>query len=522
LIDTLWTDFESGESFEELIIPLISAPAGGFKDLPPFAIAVFSVDEVHVAARGPVSVSIDTGQEVRVRGEKVTTWREESFAEPKQVRLSVDGASAGMEFPLRSGVVTTSAIVFTVGASGHSPVSVKPPKPRRKTEPKTPRPKRTPAEPVQKAAEPAEVVVPPAPVVERPVEIVPIAAEAKPAEVVELVVVEPVTPPIAEPAVAETIIPAAAEPDSIAEAVIAAEEPAPSDTPVSVETRFFADFNEDGIPDDQQSADQRPDDQQSALQPNPPAAAESAAGPPPAEPDSGFYMTDYAFMWDDPTVMSAAEVAAVRPDAEMVEGVPNFAEAASTDGSDEDWDDHDGMTVMKPVFSGLPPVSARPVAPAPAPSNAPMVHGRLCSRCSFSNSTQKVNCSKCGMPLQGDTKMIPRPSLGTVKLSTGEQFELDQPMIFGRRPKATRFSGADVPRIVTLGGDLSDISRSHLRIMLQDWNVLVSDAGSTNGTMLRRPGQPDRRLQTSDEVMAKQGDVFDLGNGITVTVVRLL
>ncbi|MDR1790706.1 MAG: FHA domain-containing protein [Propionibacteriaceae bacterium] len=94
-------------------------------------------------------------------------------------------------------------------------------------------------------------------------------------------------------------------------------------------------------------------------------------------------------------------------------------------------------------------------------------------------------------------------------------------MIVGRKPKAARFSGSDIPRLVTLNGDLPDISRSHLRITLQDWNVMVADMGSTNGTILLRAGQPDRRLQAQEDVMALDGDVYDLGNGITITLVGL-
>jgi pSer/pThr/pTyr-binding forkhead associated (FHA) protein len=116
---------------------------------------------------------------------------------------------------------------------------------------------------------------------------------------------------------------------------------------------------------------------------------------------------------------------------------------------------------------------------------------------------------------------VPRPTLGTVLVSTGERIPLDRPVIVGRRPRAPRFSNDDMPRLVVVDGPQQDISRSHLKIDLVDWSVLVSDLGSTNGTTLRRAGQPDTRLQSGEPTLAQAGDVYDLGDGVTVTVVEI-
>jgi hypothetical protein len=108
-----------------------------------------------------------------------------------------------------------------------------------------------------------------------------------------------------------------------------------------------------------------------------------------------------------------------------------------------------------------------------------------------------------------------------VTISNGEVFDLDRPLIVGRKPRSPRFAGNEVPRLVAVSGPHQDISRSHLKIELEDWSVMVNDMGSTNGTLLHRLGQPDRRLQGTEQVVAASGDVFDLGDGITVTITDL-
>jgi pSer/pThr/pTyr-binding forkhead associated (FHA) protein len=74
-----------------------------------------------------------------------------------------------------------------------------------------------------------------------------------------------------------------------------------------------------------------------------------------------------------------------------------------------------------------------------------------------------------------------------------------------------------VPHLVTVPSPQQDISRSHVEIQIEGSHVIARDLDTTNGTMLRRPGQPPLRLTVSDSVLAISGDVLDLGDGITVT-----
>jgi hypothetical protein len=222
-------------------------------------------------------------------------------------------------------------------------------------------------------------------------------------------------------------------------------------------------------------------------------------------------------MFDGPTKLSLAEEAAVRdePSEEAA------ADPAAPQGDTDEWadePDHDGWTVMKMPGTTIPPAPAYGVSSNPS---GPLILARVCPRCGKPNSTLRVACGGCGGPLSGDAVQVPRPVLGRILLSTGERIVLDRPVIIGRKPRSPRFSNQDVPRLVSVNGPHQDISRSHLKIELEDWSVMVSDMGSTNGTTLRRPGLPERRLQGPEPVVAQVGDVYDMGDGVTMTVEEL-
>lgn len=179
-------------------------------------------------------------------------------------------------------------------------------------------------------------------------------------------------------------------------------------------------------------------------------------------------------------------------------------------------DDHDGMTVLS--FPGGPPSPPVPQPDVVPPMGGPTVLARICLACGTPNPTQRVACRACGTSLSGDAIRIPRPRLGTLVLPSGEPLPIEHPVVVGRRPEVARFSDDDIPVVVRV--DDPHISSTHLKIDLEDWSVLVTNLG-LNGTVLRRPGQPDRSLGNSETVLAQVGDVYDLGSGTSLTVKEL-
>lgn len=158
----------------------------------------------------------------------------------------------------------------------------------------------------------------------------------------------------------------------------------------------------------------------------------------------------------------------------------------------------------------------RPAAPARRSGAAPvMLPGQLCAH-GHANSPERAQCVTCGVPLKGPTQQVQRPSLGVIDLSSGGTFELDRSMIIGRRPRASRVSGNDVPHLITVPSPQQDISRSHVELRLEGWHVVAIDLATTNGTTLYREGNDPVRLRSREGLVLRDGDVLDLGDGVMV------
>lgn len=212
--------------------------------------------------------------------------------------------------------------------------------------------------------------------------------------------------------------------------------------------------------------------------------------------------TDYGFLWDR-TIIRDVEHAAVRAPEHEPDRAPDEAPAA-----DQDTGDHDGETIHLADLLGPVPASA------PVDVGGPGVLSRYCDQ-GHPNAPHAVACRVCGGRIVGEPRVGARPPLGRVRLVSGETVDLDRSVILGRRPQASRVSQGDIPRLVAVGG--KEVSRSHLELRVEDWNVLAVELGSRNGTLLLRPGQPPVRLMENSPVPVRSGDQFDLGEGIVVT-----
>src|SRR5690606_35718162 len=99
----------------------------------------------------------------------------------------------------------------------------------------------------------------------------------------------------------------------------------------------------------------------------------------------------------------------------------------------------------------------------------------------------------------------------------GRREPLSAPVLLGRSPNLARSSGA-LPRLLTIGGDDPDISRTHARVAVEGGTVLVTDLGSRNGTSVVIPGRAPQRLREHEPTAVLAGTVIDLGGGVILTV----
>lgn len=185
---------------------------------------------------------------------------------------------------------------------------------------------------------------------------------------------------------------------------------------------------------------------------------------------------------------------------------PGVLDGGADDGPDPD---HDGLTIV--------PTRRRPGrAPAmsvdPGPPGA--VLGIACPT-GHVNPPSRGRCRVCHEPLDAEPQRWPRPALGLVRTSTGAAVELTTGIVAGRNPKAPVVPGQPAPRLLPLPH--SHVSGSHVELRVEGWTVLAVDLDSTNGTFLRRRGQPAVRLPTTPTLLV-DGDVLDLGHGVALTL----
>lgn len=258
---------------------------------------------------------------------------------------------------------------------------------------------------------------------------------------------------------------------------------------------------------------------QSAPPPDPSAPQRAAV----AEPEASVFPDAQQLIDAVPWLAAARATAAPSPSA-TTSPVPG---AQAPDPGDSGLlGDHDGHTLMRSDLGDVPAGGAQEPEPpqrteSPESAGGPMVLGRVCPS-GHANPPTSSQCGRCGAPLATDAVPAPRPSLGRMRISTGESFDLDRSAVVGRQPSIARVASGTMPRVVQVKSPSGDISRSHLEVRLDGWHVMLVDLNATNGTMLVRAGQSPRRLGKGESLMLLDGDIADLGDGVSLRFEGLL
>ena len=515
----LWASLCGDEGFSSAVQHLMSGTS--LASLPDFAIVIMEDACAHVAVRGPLCVRGTTTQgPVSIKGGAVMTWREETVSDIVSLVVSADDTPADkVLWPLNDGVARVSMVDIVGSDSEESDKDVQ-----------TPSIVEAPFV-VEPAVQPAPVEAEPPSIVGLPFDVESPEAAPPPPEVIlplpdvdlptrDAALLEagsptpdmvPPPPDTVQP-VADAVPPAPAPvpPPPPPPPAPEAQPPAAEDQHTGETTLMEEDYTDTTTTDDDMHSTTyyrsyfTDDSAQEAAPSQPPAQSQPTPGP--VSPVSQDDDDDH----DGMTVMSWSGLETGQPaDDDDHDGMTVMA-------LPED-DDHDGMTVMEvPGMPGYP--GTPPPPPPPPPDAAPLVLARICRNCRTPNSTRRVACRSCGAPLTGEAVQIPRPALGAIKLPDGRIVPLDHPLVIGRRPEATRFSNSDIPVLVSV--DDPHVSSTHLKIDLEDWSVLVTSLGR-NGTILRRQGQPDRRFTEGEQVIAQVGDIYMLSSDLSVTVMEL-
>lgn len=189
------------------------------------------------------------------------------------------------------------------------------------------------------------------------------------------------------------------------------------------------------------------------------------------------------------------------------------------------------------VIDALPWASPAPPAPPPpedtgvtvdrsalraATAEAPPVAGPtvLAGHCPAGHLSppHAATCRICNAPMpQQDAFEIARPTLGVLRLSTGDVVNLDRGVLFGRAPAEPAEVDGERPNLVKLASPDNDISRNHAEVVLDGWHVFVRDLGSTNGTVVVLPGRAPNRLRADDLQLLEHGTVVTLADEVSFT-----
>ncbi|RYB93326.1 FHA domain-containing protein [Nocardioides oleivorans] len=242
----------------------------------------------------------------------------------------------------------------------------------------------------------------------------------------------------------------------------------------------------------------------------------------------------------------AQEVAAPEPAAAMIDGIPDSILAArgpdgppprtrvrrrvEDTGSLTDTSEPDPLVVARieegtrtTIRSDSDPLTA-PVADvddhdgSTSARSAHLSHSTiptvLAVSCPLGHLTPPISpqCRVCHQRVAPqEPRQVDRPSLGGLRLPTGEVVPLDRGVIIGRKP-APDVGSTDWPHLVHLPSDHSFVSRRHLQVELDGWDVIARDLDSRGGSTIAPPGRDAERMRPGEAYVLEPGTVIDLAH----------
>lgn len=547
----LWALVDGGGGFDEVLDGLL---ASGLSKLPGFVLVGASDGPTHVLLRGSgVTATLTAaGEEVVLDGGAGATWTERSLDDVTALRVEVpadDGeAVADTDFPVTTGLVRVGRVDRPAAYS--APVA---------------------SDPV--AADPeAEVAEPAAGVSDHSL----IGDDGAAPAVVPAADVSPDGPERLEELTPADVsggegAPFEAAPDGVsvddAPSVEAFADGTPDDTPAD-EAPAASPVDEPAV--DAEAAPAEPvetaepspfDDPVPSASPDEPLpAADPADVPTDVMPAVGDPLTD-------PLPGAPAEPAAA-PLGEAPSWEPADVPAPPSEPAPDGWvtpydspapagvDD----TVPPPVLPDLPPAPEAPAAgappawappPPPAPHEVPAdapppplgigswepVTGAVPVAGDYPPPPPPADPDHDGLTVAGGQAAPPLPAqpsepapssgagpVAKLLISDGQTIVVDRVVLIGRAPEARRFSATEQPLLVTVPSRLHEISSTHVEVRPGGGpdlgTAVVTDMGSTNGTVLVQPGLGPEDLKPGIAVQLIPGAIINLGDGITIQVTR--
>ena len=162
-------------------------------------------------------------------------------------------------------------------------------------------------------------------------------------------------------------------------------------------------------------------------------------------------------------------------------------------------------------------MSVAAVRAARAEAAIPRVQAVLCPA-GHPNPTHADGCRTCGqLVTDRSVHVVPRPSLGRLIFEDGAQVELDRHIVLGRRPAEDPMVAGEPHELVTVADPDDVVSRTHLVLRIEGWQLHAVDRDSTNNTFVVVPGQPPFQLRPGDPYPVPPGSTLRLGDEVACT-----
>ena len=99
-----------------------------------------------------------------------------------------------------------------------------------------------------------------------------------------------------------------------------------------------------------------------------------------------------------------------------------------------------------------------------------------------------------------------RPPLGVLLLDDGTAYSLEDDYVLGREPDLSEAVASGRARALKVDDGTGKISRVHARVGLKEWEVVITDLGSHNGTRVFNPGDTNwTTLGANESVVLQPG-----------------
>jgi hypothetical protein len=164
-----------------------------------------------------------------------------------------------------------------------------------------------------------------------------------------------------------------------------------------------------------------------------------------------------------------------------------------------------------------PPIVQPPTEAIPAPAASESDHDGL----TVTGAWEPPPAEPPGIPGQPPAPDVTVP-VARLMISNGDVVDVDRAVVIGRAPEARRFNDTEQPLLVTVPSPHLEISSTHIEVRpgsgADHGTAVVTDLGSTNGTVLVQPGLGPEDLAPGVTVQLIPGALIDLGDGVTIQV----